>query len=135
MGGGAGAYDDFHVRVAGAHQLYHLGVGGHDVGSRAAPCDIIGAEHEHDHVWLRGREPALEIVVGDADGGVAGVALVVHVPAGVALAVLRVVGHGADELEGVGYAVGLQGVPEAAAPAGYLGDAVAEGHGRVVRDG
>lgn len=51
-----------------------------------------------------------------------------HVPTRVALAVLRVVGHGADELDGVRDAVGLQGVPEGGAPAGYLCDAVAEGH-------
>lgn len=74
----------------------------------------------------------MEIRVGDVDGEVAGVALVVHVPAGVALAVLRVVGHGADELEGVGDAVGLEVVPESGAPAGNFCDAVAEGHWAVV---
>lgn len=70
----------------------------------------------------------MEIVVCDVDGQVARVALVVHVPARVALAVLLVVGHGANELEGGGHTVGLEVVPEESAPTGDFCDAVSKGH-------
>lgn len=71
IGGGRRGYDDFHIRVAGAHQLHHLSVSGYDIRSCFPLHNIVGAEHEHDDIGLCGCEPALEIGVGDVDGEVA----------------------------------------------------------------
>lgn len=54
----------------------------------------------------------------------------VPVPGGILgiRAVLRVAGGGADEGDTGGEVGGHEGVPDEGAPAGYLGDGVAEGH-------
>lgn len=122
-------HDDLGLGVGRAHDAHHLGVGGDDVVGALAAEHVVGAEHEHDNVGGRALEPVGQVVVGNVDGEPARVALVVLVPVGRGgLAVLRVAVLRPDVLDLVREPGRLQLVPHKRAPAGDLGDAVAEGH-------
>lgn len=64
-----------------------------------ADIDVVGAQHEIDHIRLRGTHPARDVVPGDVICLIPGVTLVVSVKAGGFLAVAWGTVHRADELD------------------------------------
>lgn len=120
-------YDNLDVGVDSPEGGKDLVVGGNDLSGSLAHVDVVGAEHEVDDIGDGGFGPALNVLVGDVNRLPARVTLVAGIESGGGgLAVLGVVGHGANKVDLVGDTLSGEHVPDDGTPAGDLGDGVTE---------
>ena len=121
-------YNNLDIRVRRPHRGKHLVISANNLRHSLATVHVVGAQHEIDNVGDGLLDPAIDVLVGDVDGLPARVTLVAGVEVGgLGAAVLRVVGHGANEVDFVGETLGREHVPHEGAPAGDFGDGVTEG--------
>lgn len=121
---------DLDARVLCPELLHDARVGVEDLGRLpVAEVDVVGAQHEVDHVGDVLVQPAGEVVAHNVDRLVARVALVPPVPVAVSrLAVLRVGRRRAYKVGPGGQPCADEVVPYSRPPAGDFGDTVAEWH-------
>lgn len=119
---------DLNVRVHSPQRLDDGVIRSDNLLRRLAHVRVVRAQHEVHDVGLGLLGPPGDVLVRDVDGLPAGMAFVagVEVAAGRGAA-LGVIGHGADEVNLGGEALGGEHVPDEGTPAGDLGDGVAKG--------